>query len=343
VKILRALGIKHPVHFLNAVWSSQWENAIDRLLNPHSLYVRPLELSDYHFKWALGAFNTLPQDVRARMFMLKIQPNGLDAPLKALFRRIGVVLEQYDVIDMQAVDKIHSEAVVTLRTLNNLTFSFELSHFALASEEIFVPIAELFTIPVEPIVVFTTPHGEKVGLELSRGEERLLSEHLTIEFFEAQWERIVQQVAEHDAFGDALGTINRDVHYCINSQNQVLSFHHRELFHEFSEYHYGFFEPVYLFVNRKLPQGFLGTERERLALLYRVYKEAYMQKNNKIRSRWNELEAVLRNAEALLQEYFGGKGSVDTVVIAVKARLFQNVEQWLDGIYIAFCQEQMFE
>jgi len=339
VALLKALGVKHPEKFLHSVWSTQWPVGIDRVLNPRSLELRPLERSDFHFKWALGSFNALPPDVRARVFSLKIEPNGLDDAIRKLFAKVGLRVASYRVLSVEVVDKIHTEAAVTLEINGEVIRTFEISHFALAGEQIFTAIAELTGVKTEPVYIYTTPQGVKVALETHLGKENLQSERLGPDYFLEHWQTILTDVAQQDALGDALGTICRDVHYNVTETGDVLTRHHRELFHELSEYTYGFFEPIYVFLNAKLPPEFTLARGNRVEALYQKYRERYLAKNEEIRTQWPQMRSLLESMGGLIIEYFGKPVNVAEIIQGVERRLFQDKDPWLEEIYRTFTEE----
>ncbi len=358
-EILESLGVKHPAKFLHSVWSTQWEAGIDRLLNPKSLYFRPLARSDFHFKWARGSFNALPQAVKAKVFRMKVQPNGVFEALKSLFAKVGIRVDSLEIKNIELVDKIHSEAAVTVLINGALERTFEISHFNLAGEEIFSRIAERSHIKKEPAHIYTTPQNVKVAFETRLGKENLLSERWDTTFFLEYRNAILKEVAEQDAVGDALGTIGRDVHYNLTETGQVYSFHHREIFHPVSDMTPGFFEPIYIFLSRKIghsesgasmnqtrpdrnppfPPFEKGGYRGDLEELYQVYRSSYLDKNRQLRELWTELQKDLFEMGALIQEYFREDVDVKKVIGEVESRLFLNTADWLDGIYAIFAEE----
>jgi hypothetical protein len=340
-EILESLGVKHPAKFLHSVWSTQWEVGIDRLLNPKSLYFRPLERSDFHFKWARGSFNALPQAVKAKVFLMKVQPNGVFEALKALFANVGIRVDSLEIKNVELVDKIHSEAAVTVLINEALERTFEISHFNLAGEEIFSRIAERSHIKKEPAHIYTTPQNVKVAFETRLGQDNLLSERWNSRFFLAYRDAILREVAEQDAIGDSLGTIGRDVHYNLTETGQVYSFHHRELFHPVSDMTPGFFEPIYIFLSRKIGHSESEDSMNQTCLeeLYQVYRISYLDKNQQLRGLWTELQKDLFEMGALIQEYFREDVDVKKVIGEVESRLFLNTADWLDRIYAIFAEE----
>jgi hypothetical protein len=142
--VLRALGVPHPSRFIEEVWTSQWEVGIDRLLDPANTRIRPLEPTDFHFKWALEAFNGLPASVRARLFELKVEANGLRGPILVLLDAGGLSAHEFEVVDLVALSKVHAEAAATVRIPDGRTCQFEVSHFAAAAEELYAGVARLF-------------------------------------------------------------------------------------------------------------------------------------------------------------------------------------------------------
>lgn len=332
-EILEAFGVKQPEKFLHSVWSTQWEAGIDSLLNPESLYFRPLDRSDINFKWAKGSFNALPPEVKAKIFLLKMKPNAGFEAIKTLLAKVNIQIESLEIKNVDILDKIHSEAAVKVVINGELERTFEISHFNLAGEEIFSKVAELSEIRKEPVHIYTTPQKIKVAFETRLGVDNLLSERWDSKFFFEYKEKILKEVAEQDAVGDALGTIARDVHYNLTESGEVYSFHHRELFHPLGAISLGFFEPIYLFIRERIGQNESQIDRDFLYTLYQVYRKSYLNKNQQLRKLWSILESVLLKMEDLIQEYFRENVDVKKVISEVKTRVFQDVDHWLDKIY----------
>lgn len=339
IELLTLVGVPHPEHFLHAVWSSNWPFGIDRLLDPDSLYFRPLEYGDFHFKWARGAFNHLPAEVKTRIFSLKLEPTGFTSALRGLCNKLGIDVQRFSILDVEVVDKVHSECAVTILLNDQLVRTVELSHFKLAGEEIFAALAELTEVPIEPVFIYTTPRGEKVALETRVSKYPLYSEELDDTFYLENWHTLVRSGAHQDALGDAIGSIARDVHYRVTENGEVITTHHRELFHDLSGYTFGFTQPIYHFLHTKLPPTFRVSSQPRLSCLFKHYRDAYLQKNSQLREQWPGIEAQLGGMETQIREYLGPEADVEAAIQGVKERVFRDVDAWLNAIFAVFLSE----
>jgi hypothetical protein len=336
IELLRLLGVPHPEHFVQAVWSSTWLLGIDRLLDPDSLYFRPLEYSDFHFKWARGAFNHLPPEVKTRFFSLKIEPTGFEPALRTLCAKLGIEVQRYTLLDVEVADKIHAECALTVLLNDQVVRIIEISHFKLAGEEIFAALAELTNVKIEPVHIYTTPQGTKVALETRISKHPLYSEELEEPFYLENWHTLLRSGAQQDALGDAIGSIARDVHYRVTEAGEVVTTHHRELFHDLSGYTFGFTEPIYHFLDTRLPETFRVSSQPRLTYLFNQYQEAYLQKNRELRDQWQEIEALLWKMEPLIREYLGPEADVEAAIQGVKSRIFRDPRKWLNEVFAVF-------
>ncbi len=339
IEILSQLGVPHPEHFVHAVWSSNWPRGIDRLLDPDSLYFRPLEYGDFHFKWARGAFNHLPPAVKTRIFALKIEPTQFEAALRALCAKLGIEVRRYSLLDVNIADKIHSECSLTVLLNDQLVRTIEISHFKLAGEEIFAALAELTGVKIEPVHIYTTPQGTKVALETRISKHFLYSEELDESFYLENWHLLIRSAAQQDALGDAVGSIARDVHYRVTEGGEVVTTHHRELFHDLSGYTFGFTEPIYHFLDAKLPASLSLSSQPRLMYLFKQYRDAYAQKNSELRRMWDEIHALLNRMRPQIEEYLGAGSNVEAAIQGVRQRLFRDVDEWLNAILAVFLSE----
>ncbi len=336
--VLRALGVPHPSRFIEEVWTSQWEVGIDRLLDPAITCLRPLEPTDFHFKWALRAFNGLPAPVRARLFALKIEPNGLRGPVLALLDASGLSTHDFEVVDLVALSKVHAEAAVTVRIPNGLTCQFEVSHFAPAAEALYAGAARLFQLRTATTYIHRLPAGGQVLLEVPLAGARLDAEDLSPEEVRRLWPLAIRGVARHDALGDVLGTILRDPHYVLTRSGEVASIHNYELFHDVGGFRFGFVEPVFLSLWRVLG----GPDPvERQVLLRRMveeYRSAYIEKRREVRARWPELEGHLAAHQQAIQDYLRGKQGWQAAVAAVRERAFGDPAHWMETLLEAYRQ-----
>jgi hypothetical protein len=338
VSALRILKLPNPQRFLDSVWSPQWEGAVDRLLDPMNLRFRPLEINDFHFKWAQGSFNHLPQDVRARLISFKIRPTGLEAAVDELLKSAGFGPTDWKIVDLEVVGKVHVESVATLELSGGKAVKIELSHFSPAAEKIYESVASRAGLPTIPTVVHTTPGRGKTLLQIALEGVNLVSPEANTEFFALNWRQILEGVARLDALGDALGTIVRDAHHLYTPEGQVVSIHNYELFHELRQYRFGFLDPIYITVDERLPSDVDVGAEDRLDGLYRHYRELYLDEQRRLQLKWDEMESCLYELGPWIEDYEEGRRPKEKVVEGVRERLFRDGEAWLDHIYSSFVE-----
>ncbi|MBI4572922.1 MAG: hypothetical protein HY713_06505 [candidate division NC10 bacterium] len=327
--LLQALGVPQPSRFIEEVWTSQWEAGIDRLLDPANTRIRPLEPTDFHFKWALEAFNGLPAPVRARLFTMKMEANGLRGPVLALLDAAGLSTHAFEVTDLVALSKVHAEAAATVRIHDGRTCQCELSHFAPEAEALYAGAARLFRLRTATTYIHPLPTGRQILLEVPLHGIRLDDEDLPQEEMGRLWPLAIRGVARHDALGDVLGTILRDPHHILTGSGEVVSIHNYELFHDIGGFRFGFVEPIFLSLWRRLRGPDRGEERAPLRRMFEEYRRAYVEKRQEIQVRWSELEAYLTAHGQAIREYLKGQQDWSEVVAAVRERAFRDPAQWV--------------
>jgi len=334
--VLQALGVPPPSRFIEEVWTGTWEAGIDRLLDPANTRIRPLEPTDFHFKWALEAFNGLPAPVRARLFVLKIEANGLRGRILALLDAAGLSTREFEVVDLVALSKVHAEAAATLRIHDGRTCQVEVSHFAPAAAELYAGAARLFQLRTSTTHVHRLASGDQILLEIPLDGMHLDAEDLSPEDVGPRWSMAVQGVARHDALGDVLGTILRDPHYVLTQSGEVASIHNYELFHDIGGFRFGFVEPIFLSLWRKLRGPDPGEERALLQRMFEEYRAAYIEKQGEIQTRWGELEAYLAERQQAIQEYLQGQQDWRAAVVAARDRALRDPARWMQTLLEAY-------
>jgi hypothetical protein len=330
--VLRALGVPHPSRFIEEVWTGQWEAGIDRLLDPAETRIRPLEPTDFHFKWALEAFNALPAQTRARLFAMKVEANGLRPPILALLEASGESTPDFEVIDLVALSKVHAEAAVTVRVHDGRDCRFEVSHFAPAIGELFSGAARLFGLRVAPTLTPRLPAGGLLLLEVPLHGVHLDDEDVPPETLRPVWPQAVRGVARHDALGDVLGTILRDPHHVLTPSGEVASFHNYELFHDIGGFRFGFMEPVFISLWRRLRGSAPEEEQVLLHRMVEEYRAAYIRQREEIRARWEALELYLQAHQEAIQEYLAGQQDWRDAVAAARERAFRDPARWIQTL-----------
>jgi hypothetical protein len=334
--VLQTLGVPHPSRFIEEVWTGQWEAGIDRLLDPANTRIRPLEPTDFHFKWALEAFNGLPPPARARLFALKIEANGLRGPILALLDASGLSSHEFEVVDLVALSKVHAEAAVTVRIHDGRACQFEVSHFAPAAEELYAGAARLFHLRTATTYIHRLATGGQVLLEVPLHGTRLDTEDSSLREEGHLWPLAIRGVARHDALGDVLGTILRDPHHILTRSGEVASIHNYELFHDIGGFRFGFVEPIFLPLWRMLSGPDPGEGRALLRRMFEEYRTAYHEKRQEIRGRWGELEEYLTAHQQAIQEYLKGQQDWRQAVAAVRERAFHDPAGWVRTLLEAY-------
>lgn len=338
LSVLRLLKIPNPEKFLDNVWSPQWELAVDKLLDPTNLRIRPLELNDFHFKWALGSFNYLPKEIRACLFALKIRPTDLEGALDDLLAAAGQAGTDWDVVDFEASGKVHVESAVTLQVDAGPRLRVEISHFAPAAEKIFEEVASTAGLPGVPTVVHTPPGKATLLLQIPPEGVNPLSPEADESFFRDNWQPLLIGVAKQDVLGDALGTIVRDAHHVFTEGGEVVSIHNYELFHDLGEYRFGFLDPIFASLDERVPQDVDLGGADRLEALFRQYRDVYLEKQLELQKGWSALEACLKELSPWIEEYVGGQRPVQEIVEGVHSRVFLDGEAWLANIHDSFLE-----
>ena len=334
--VLQALGVPHPSRFIEEVWTGTWEAGIDRLLDPANTRIRPLEPTDFHFKWALEAFNGLPAPARARLFALKIEANGLRGPILALLDSAGLSTHAFEVVDLVALSKVHAEAAATLRIHDGRTCQVEVSHFAPAAAELYAGAARLFQLHTARTAIHTLVSGGQILLEIPLDGMHLDAEDLSPADVEPLWPKAIRGAAHHDALGDVLGTILRDPHYILTRSGEVASIHNYELFHDIGGFRFGFVEPIFLSLWRRLPSPDPGEGRVLLQRMFEEYRAAYIEKQGEIQARWGELEAHLTAHQQTIREYLQGQQEWPDAVAAVRKRALRDPSSWMQTLLEAY-------
>jgi hypothetical protein len=338
LSVLRLLKVPNPEKFLDSVWSPQWELAVDRLLDPSNLRFRPLELNDFHFKWALGSVNHLPREVKVCFFALKIRPTGLEGALDALLADAGHEGVTWDVLDFEASGKVHVESIVTLQVHGGPSLRVEVSHFSPAAERIYEEAARTAGLPAAPTVVHTSNSKPDVLLQIPPQGMNLVSPEADEVFFQKVWEPVLVGVGKLDALGDALGSIVRDAHNVYTNDGEVVSIHNYELFHDLGEYRFGFLDPIFVYLEDRLPEEVDVGGEDRLEALFGKYRQVYLEKQRELQEGWGELEACLNRLSPWVDEYVRGQRSVTEVIEGVRERLFRDGEMWLSNIHDSFLE-----
>ncbi len=316
-QLLADLGVEHPGHFLSSVWSPNWEDAVDRMLDPRSSALRPLPPSDFHFKWAVGAINLLPLQTRLNILQLKLKPTGLEAAIKRLLEKGGYVADDFEIEDVEVLRFVHSEFSITVRTGGKKQVRVEVSHYLPAAEELFHKFSDAFALPVTTIELGESSGNGKYVLELEEPGRVELPE-ASHDSLAASAKKIAAQAGKHDAVGDVLGTIMRDHHYLLDTDGELISFHHYQLFLDLDDDHFGFFRPVFTFLGETI-----GNEQK----WFTEYCESYLTEFDAIKSRAADVLSILDENRELVDRYLGDTGEFSQIRNDVERRLQLDPKQ----------------
>lgn len=316
-KLLADLGVDRPGKFLSSVWSPNWEDAVDKMLDPRCSALRPLPTTDFHFKWAVGAINLLPLQTRLNILQLKLKPTGLEATIKKLLTKGGYVADDFEIEDVEVLRFVHSEYSLTIRTGDKKQLKIEVSHYLPAAEELFHKFSEAFELPVTTIELGESPGAGKYVLELEEPGRVELSE-ASHDSLASSAKKVATQAGKHDAVGDILGTIMRDHHYLLASDGELISFHHYQLFLDLDDDHFGFFTPVFAHLGETI-----GDEQQ----WFTKYRKSYLAEFNALKSRSADIFSILDDNRELVERYLGNTGELSQIRKDIEQRLQLDPEQ----------------
>ncbi|GAB4235511.1 MAG: hypothetical protein OHK0028_12110 [Deltaproteobacteria bacterium] len=319
-KILRVLGVENPLEFLG-MHIPLWEAKIDELLDPTSTDMLPISISHSYVNWVRGAIRMMPASARVMIFTSKFRATGLKKAILTLLHDLaGESFRDFDVTEVQLVEKVHKDTLFTVRTPDGKERDLYLSRFGCLGEYIYAGLPGLVGLPALPVVYHVTPQGEEVLLKPK--EEGVNIYHdpaVTIARLQRDGGWWVAGAARQDALGDCIGTALRYGHYVATPKKEVVMIDNIELFH-LDETDVRIFEPIHEFLPRKLhPDD--RQKRERLQESLRgEYDAAYADQRAVIRKEWPEIERYLvgmrRNIHAYAGEVF------ETVMTRVKSQVF---------------------
>jgi hypothetical protein len=319
-RILESLGIGNPREFLG-MHIPLWEARVDELLDPASTDMLPVSLSHFYVNWVRSAIRTMPEGARVTIFSSKLKATGLKkAVLSLLHSQTGISHRDFEVVDVQLVQKIHRDTFFTVKTGDGEEHSFFLSHFGCQGEYIYGGLPGLVGLPAIPVVYLVTPQGEEVLLKpKEQGVNIYLDEGITVARILRNGDWWVDGAARQDALGDCVGMALRYGHYVATPRKEVVMIDNIELFH-LGEADVRIFEPIHEFLPRKAFPGD-AAKRERLRRKMReAYEKAYADQMRTIRGKWPWIERYLAGMHRLVRAYTGDPFEV--VAGRVKARIF---------------------
>ena len=319
-KILTMLGVENPQEFLG-MHIPLWEAKLDELLDPTSTDMLPISISHSYVNWVRGAIRMMPPGARVKILSSKLKATGLKKAILALLREMtGDIRKDFEITDVQLVDKVHKDTLFTVRMGKGKEYSIYLSHFGCLGEYIYSGLPALVGLSALPAVYHVTPQGEEVLLKpREQGVNIYHDDSVTVARIAKDGGWWVAGAARQDALGDCIGTALRYGHYVATPEKSVVMIDNIELFH-LDETDVRIFEPIYEFLPRKThPDD--GRRRERLQEgMQADYEKAYREQMAAIRKEWPEIERYLIEMRRNISTYAGE--AFDTVLSRVKARVF---------------------
>jgi len=319
-KILKVLGIENPQEFIG-MHIPLWEAKIDELLDPTSTDMLPISISHSYVNWVRGAIRLMPSGARIKILSSKMKVTGLKKAILALLREMtGETPKDFEITDVQLVDKVHKDTLFTVRTGDRKEHPLYLSHFGCLGEYIYSGLPGLVGLPAIPAVYHVTPQGEEVLLKpKEQGINIYHDDSVTAARIAKDGGWWVAGAARQDALGDCIGTALRYGHYVATPEKGVVMIDNIELFH-LDETDVRIFEPIYEFLPRKAhPDD--GRRREQLHdRMQADYEKAYRDQMEAIREEWPEVERYLIEMRRNISTYSGEV--FDQILSRVKARVF---------------------
>jgi hypothetical protein len=318
-RILEVLGIGNPREFLG-MHIPLWEARFDELLDPASTDMLPVSLSHFYVNWVRGAIRAMPSGARVMIFSSKLKATGLKkAVLSLLNSRGGKTHRDFEVIDVQLLQKAHKDTFFSVRTPDGTEHSFYLSHFGCKGEYIYSGLPGLVGLPAVPVAYLVTPEGEEVLLKPEeRGINIYLDEKVTAARILKDGAWWVDGAARQDALGDCVGTALRYGHYVATPEKEVVMIDNIELFH-LGDADVRIFEPIHEFLPKKAFPGDAGKRDRLRQRMLADYGKAYADQMNAIRGMWPGIERYLTGKHRLISTYTGE--SFETVAGRVRAKV----------------------
>src|SRR5512134_3899162 len=250
-KILKVLGVENPQEFIG-MHIPLWEAKIDELLDPTSTDMLPISISHSYVNWVRGAIRLMPPGARVKILSSKLKATGLRKAILALLQEMtGESPKDFEITDVQLVEKVHKDTLFTVRAGNRKEYPLYLSHFGCLGEYIYSGLPGLVGLPALPAVYHVTPQGEEVLLKpKEEGINIYHDDSVTLARINRDGAWWVAGAARQDALGDCIGTALRYGHYIATPKKEVVMIDNIELFH-LDETDVRIFEPIYEFLPKK--------------------------------------------------------------------------------------------
>src|SRR4030043_456669 len=133
-KILKILGGENTHEFVT-MHIPLWEVKIDELLDPTCTDMLPISISHSYVNWVRGAIRLMPETARVKIFSSKLKVTGLrKVILQLLSRMTGENHHDFEVTDVQLVEKVHKDTLFRVRDEKGKEYSLYLSRFGCLRE-----------------------------------------------------------------------------------------------------------------------------------------------------------------------------------------------------------------
>src|SRR3990170_5028762 len=302
-KILKDLGVENTQEFVT-MHIPLWEVKIDELLDPTCTDMLPISISHSYVNWVRGAIRLMPETARVKIFSSKLKVTGLrKVILQLLSRMTGENHHDFEVTDVQLVEKVHKDTLFLVRDEKGKEYPLYLSRFGCLGEYIHSGLPGLVGLPVLPVVHHVTPQGEEI---LLKPKEEGVNIYL-------------DGAARQDALGDCVGTALRYGHYVASPEKKVYMIDNIELFH-LDDTDVRIFEPIHDFLPRKAYPDDPGKRDDLRARMQADYDKAYRDQMRIIVGEWAEIERYLIQMRRHIRTYTGEV--FEKVLGNVKARMF---------------------
>src|SRR4030065_1350681 len=160
-RILKVLGVENTHEFIT-MHIPLWEVKIDELHDPTCTDMLPISISHSYVNWVRGAIRLMPGSARVKIFSSKLKVTGLrKVILQLLSRMTGDSHRDFEVTDVQLVEKVHKDTLFQVRDDKGKEYSLYLSRFGCLGEYIHSGLPGLVGLPVLPGAHTGTPQGEE--------------------------------------------------------------------------------------------------------------------------------------------------------------------------------------
>src|SRR4030067_3420360 len=168
-RILKGLGVENTHEFIT-MHIPLWEVKIDELLDPTCTDMLPISISHSYVNWVRGAIRLMPGNARVKIFSSKLKVTGLrKVILQLLSRMTGENHHDFEVTDVQLVEKGHKDTLFRVRDEQRKEYALLLSRFGCLGEYIHSGLPGLVGLPVLPVVHHVVPPGGGILLKPREG------------------------------------------------------------------------------------------------------------------------------------------------------------------------------